>query len=434
MAVGGFFAVLGLAQAPWLWAAVGLDLLLVAAFWVDRRGLPRAADLEVERRLEPRLSHGVPVEVQVVLRSQVAGEAELIDEPPPLLLGPERLELALPVVLRAGAWNQVSYGVRPRRRGLHPFGPVNLWFKGPLGLAQTHLVLWPSGTQVVHVYPDLGPIDHGALDPNLLIQELGLKRVRQRAEGTEFESLRDAVPEDDQRRIDWRATARRGRPIARNYEVERNHEILLCLDTGRLMGTVEELDRDQVHRTKLDRAIQAALRLSAVALRNGDRVGLFAFDDRVLAHLRPERDRAQLGRLLEALHQLEPSGHDASYPWALGELRQRQKKRALLVFFSDVVDAEASAPVGEVISVLARRHRVVFAALRDPYLDLAQRAEVRSALDAQRGLAALSLAESRAVLLEGLKAQGVEALDTLPEAVTARAISAYLRLRAEGRL
>lgn len=434
LGIGGVLTLVGLAWPPGLWLGLGLDLWWLAAFVVDALRLPPLAAFGAERTTPGRLSHGVQAQVQVVLHSTAEAQLVAIDEPPAALVPPEVLELPRPARIPAGGQATITYEICPRRRGLHTFGPLNLLVQGPLGLATARRVLVPRGVQEVHVYPDLGPLDHGALDPELLLAELGVKRIRQRSEGTEFESLRDAVPEDDQRRIDWRATARRGRPIARNYELERNHEVLLCLDVGRLMGTLDRSTKAQVHQTKLDPAIQTALRLAAVALRNGDRVGLLAFDDRVVAHLRPERDRAQLGRLLEAVHQLEPSSHDARYPWLLGELRQRQKKRALLVFLTDVVDAEASAEVAEVVSVLSRRHPVVFAALRDRHLKEALEAPVEDAVGAHRSLAALSLVESRAVLLEGLRAQGVEVMDVLPEQVTARAISAYLRLRAEGRL
>src|SRR5690606_3289299 len=126
------------------------------------------------------------------------------------------------------------------------------------------------------------------------------------------------------RRIDWRATARRGRLTARNYVVERNQEIVFCLDTGRLMGTL--LSAEGPIETKLDRAIDAVIRLAAVALRAGDRVGLLSFGGEAGAWVRPDKGRAQIGRLLEALHRLEAEQGESSYLRALGALAARQKK------------------------------------------------------------------------------------------------------------
>src|SRR5262249_43045320 len=153
------------------------------------------------------------------------------------------------------------------------------------------IILEPAGTKEAHAYPRIGDFDKSALDPALMMAELGIKRVRRRAEGTEFESLRDAVLDDELRRIDFRASARRGKLTARNYELEKNHEVMLCIDTGRLMGALigSAAEGGELSDTKLDRAIAAAIRLAAVALRSGDRVGVMSFGSKIGAYLRPDK-------------------------------------------------------------------------------------------------------------------------------------------------
>jgi uncharacterized protein (DUF58 family) len=268
-----------------------------------------------------------------------------------------------------------------------------------------------------------------------MMAELGIKKVRRRAEGTEFESLRDAVLEDELRRIDWRATARRGKLTARNFEVEKNHEVLICIDTGRLMGALHSMEGgDEEPRTKLDHAIASALRLAAVALNNGDRVGVMSFDSAVGAFSRPDRGRAQIGRLMEAVYHLAPSSADASFIQVLGEVRQRQKKRALIVFLTDFVDAEASSSMVDVLAVLVRRHAILFVALRDPHARSVADAKIADLAGAYRSLAALGLERARSEVIEGLAARGVRALDLPPDGVTSGAIQAYLALRAAERL
>lgn len=406
------------------------DAALLAAWLMDARRIPRT--FLVERAGPSRSGLGEPNTIVLKIRAFGPARAVLLDEPPPLLVPPEPAELPLPIQLVNGTV-EARYEIRSRRRGVHEFGQANLLVEGPWGLMTRRIRLVPNGLQVHQVYPDLGPIDHGALDPQLLMAELGLKRSRQKSEGTEFEAIRDAVPEDELRRIDWRATARRGKWMARTYAHEKNHELLLCLDTGRLMGGLHRLGDEReagVYRTKLDCALQTALRLTSVALQNGDRVGVLSFDTQVGVFVGPDKGKAQLGRIMEAIFALEPRAADASYFRALLEIGRRQKKRALLLFLTDFVDPQASQGILESLAILSRKHAIVFVALRDPYLRIAADAAVTDLAGVYRSLTALGLEASRAELLRGLAHTGVRALDLTPEEASVGAIQAYLTARA----
>jgi uncharacterized protein (DUF58 family) len=445
LAVGLLFAVCALVSDLGAVGMVGWDLLVVLAFAADAAQLFRRGGIRVERRVRTHLLHGVRDDVCLVIRAERPGRATVIDEPPRDFVPRDVVEVPRDVRLVAQGAIEIRYPIRPRRRGRAVFGRVNILVDGPLGLARRRIVLEPDGVGEARVYPHVGDIDKGALDPKLMLAELGIKRTRKRAEGTEFESLRDAVIEDELKRIDWRATARRERLIAKNFELERNHEVLICLDTGRLMGALHAPapatgDMDQspevdapVPWTKLDHAIAVALRLAAVALRYGDRVGVLSFDREVGAWVRPDRGRAQLGRLLEAVHDLSSTSTDASYHRALMEIRRRQKKRSLVVFLTDFVDLETSAGAVDALSVLARRHVILFVALRDPHIREVSDAPIDDLAGAYRALAAMGLEESRAEVIEGLAARGIRALDLTPNAVTTGAIQAYLALRAAER-
>lgn len=427
--VGVVPAVGALVSDALLFVLVGYDLLLLVAFVVDALLLVRPGGVRAERCISSRLQRGRPQSVTLQLLSEAAAPAIVIDEAPQMLLPPGVTSRPRVVRLIEGGVARVEYAVHPRRRGRFTFGRLNLLIDGPLRLARRRVVVQPGGASDVRVYPNVGDLDRGALDPDLMMAELGIKKVRRRAEGTEFESLRDAVLEDELRRIDWRATARRGRLTARNYELEKNHEVLICLDTGRLMGALHGGAPNE-GTTKLDHAIGSALRLAAVALNNGDRVGVMSFDAEPGVFTRPDRGRAQIGRLMEAVFDLEPSRVDASFSSALAEVRRRQKKRALIVFLTDFVDLEASSIMLDALSILARRHAVLFVALRDPHLRSVADAPVEDLAGTYRSLAALGLEQARSEVVENLVVRGVRALDLPPDAVTSGAIQAYLALRA----
>jgi uncharacterized protein (DUF58 family) len=418
-------ALLSEAFAPLVFA---WNFLLLIGFAVDALLVAKSEHVTAERNASEHLTHHVEDRVVIKLKSDRAAHAIVIDEPPVFLLSPDIVEVPLKTRLIRGGTSIVEYVIRPRKRGRGEFGVINVLADGPLRLARRRITLTPLGTTAIHSYPRVGDFDKTALDPELMMAELGIKRVRRRAEGTEFESLRDAVLEDEIRRIDWRASARRGKLTARNYELEKNHEVVLCIDTGRLMGAQ---DGDE---SKLDRAITAAIRLAAVALRSGDRVGVISFGSSIGTFLRPDKGRSQLGKVIEAVHDLEVEAADSSYFRALSEVRARQKKRALIVFLTDFVDREASREILDVLSILVRKHAVLFVALRDPHIRAVADAPIADLPAAYRSIAAMSLEESRAEVIENLSAQGVRALDLVPDAVSQGAISAYLALRSAERL
>jgi uncharacterized protein (DUF58 family) len=427
-------AVLSLWSPLFLAVLFAWNLLLAIGFAIDALSVARRAHVSVERILNAHLTHGVADRVTLRIRSALVAHARLLDEPAAFLVPKDRVELPLPVRLIAGGVAEVVYEIVPRRRGKGEFGAVNILAEGPLRLAMRRIPVEPDGVREVHVYPRLDDFEKSTLNPELMMAELGIKRVRRRSEGTELESLRDAVLDDELRKIDWRATARRGKLTAKNYELEKNHEVVLCLDTGRLMGALLGSDLSEVTETKLDCAIGAAIRLAAVAIRSGDRVGVMSFGRKPGAFVRPDKGRAQIGRLLEAVHDLSAETADPSFFRALSEVRLRQKKRALIVFLTDFVDQAASREMLEALAILAKKHAVLFVALRDPHIRALADAPISDLSGAYRSIAAMSLEEARAEVIESLSAQGVRALDLTPDAVSSGAISAYLALRSAERL
>ena len=203
----------------------------------------------------------------------------------------------------------VEYTVTPVARGDSSLGPAVVRVDGPWGLGWRQTTVGEPRT--VRVDPNLAAIDvYEALARRGQLAEIGLRTMRLRTEGSEFERVREAFPDDPQRSINWRATARTGRLMATELIPERAQPLVICLDHGRLMGIgAGEL-------TKLDHAINAALLLVHVALRSGDRAGMLAFADTVTGTLPPRAGTAQLRRFLDATRPIRP-GRDR------GRLRRR---------------------------------------------------------------------------------------------------------------
>lgn len=288
---------------------------------------------------------------------------------------------------------------RARRRGRFDLGPLAIHIRGPLGLAR--VTRFFAGSERLRVEPAMAGLTRTLqLVASQRWWDLGVSRVRHARGGqTEFESLRDYVPGDEPRTIDWKAFARRGKPMVRQYEPERGQEVMLLFDCGRRMGT-SVVEPGLPEWTKLDHALDAGLEFAAAVLSQGDRVGLLAYDSELLAFVAPARSGRQLLRLKEAVFGLEPSSRESDLAAALDELNARHRRRSLVIVLSDVAD-----PLGVEAEALALAHagknRIVFCAFDDPDL-VALAASEGEAASGLEVTAAAHLAAERAASLADL--------------------------------
>jgi uncharacterized protein (DUF58 family) len=415
----------GAVAVPALWPlAVASALLLVAGLAWDVLLLRRAPPIGIERSLPVRAFEGRAAEVEVRLRNPRRQPvlAEVFEEIPSDLCASEphwpRVEVP------AGETLSLRYPVTPRIRGDRPLGAPLLLEGSPLGLLRRSA----TGTRsdVLRVYPDASRfLRPEALDPKRVLAAMGVKPARRRGEGMEFESLRDFVAGDDPRRLDWAASARRGRSVVRLYQHERNHSVVIALDASRLMaGRIGG-------RTKLDYAVDASLALGYAAMGAGDRVGMAVFDGEVRGFVPPRRGRADLGHFVEMLRPVQPRMVEADFQALVRTLAGRQRQRSLLVILTDFVEADA-APFVTPLAVLARRHRVLLVAIRDRVfreLDAGGGGRGQDPLGLYRRIVLDDLLREREVALGRLRRRGLQTLDLPPEAITATVLNRYLAIR-----
>ncbi len=281
----------------------------------------------------------------------------------------------------------------------------------------------------VKVYPNLRDVRRYELATRSgLLREAGLRRVRRLGSGTEFERLRDYHPDDEYRRINWPATARRGRPITVDYQTERAQNVLVMLDVGRLMAAPVGL------LSKLDYAVNTALLLSYVCLRQGDNVGLLAFADRVVAFVTPRGGHGQFQRLLETLYNVRIAPIESDYSLAFNYAALRVRRRSLVVTFTDVADPEASRLLVAALGRAATRHLPICATLRDPIVASYATTPITSSTAVYERVVAHTLLEARRDTLRLLAARGVITLDVAADRLSPAVIDEYLAIKARGRL
>jgi uncharacterized protein (DUF58 family) len=255
----------------------------------------------------------------------------------------------------------------------------------------------------------------------------GQVAIRGGGAGSEFDSLRDYVIGDDVRNIDWRGTARRGSVVVKTFRPERDRRVVCVLDTARTSaGRVGDAPR-------LDHALDAALLLTAVALRAGDRVGLVAHDSEARLVLPESSEGNLLSRMSEAMATLEPALVEADHEGIVSTVLRMTRRRALVVIFSELVPAVIEESLLPALPALTARHTVLVAALRDPRL-----AELAAGRDTVRDVYAAAAAEQtllrRRQLTEELRSRGVEVVDAAPDRYAPAVTDAYLSLKALGRL
>jgi uncharacterized protein (DUF58 family) len=260
------------------------------------------------------------------------------------------------------------------------------------------------------------------------LQEIGLRQARQFGEGTEFERLRDYLPDDDFRRIDWKATARRHRPITVEYQTERSQSVIAVLDTGRMMQS------PVAHIAKLDYVVNAVLLLAYVATGKGDKVGLMTFADEVTQFLTPRQGRGQFYRMLELLYGVEAQPVEPDYRRALSYLALKQRKRALVVIFTDLSGGLSMQSLVSQVSVLARRSLPLVVTISDPDVHAAARQRPQDSLAVYQRAAAAQLLDERQLTLDTLRRQGVLTLDVPANQLSIAVINRYLELKARTRL
>ena len=421
--------------APAMLIVAGVYALAVlAAFIADWRLLPRPRDLEVRRENEPRLSLGADNRVRVFVTNRAARAVftQVRDESPdsfapqPLvLIGESQAEALVPsgVLITPRARHGFGYTVHPPRRGDYAFGYTNLRWWSRLGLLIRQARF--DTRAPVKVYPNLLNLKrYELLARRGHLAQIGMRPVRRLGSGSEFERLREYEADDNYRRIDWNATARRGKPITREYQIERSQNVVCIIDAGRLMrAPVGDL-------TKLDYAVNAALMLCYAALLRGDKVGLLAYADEVSTWLAPRAGQGQFHRMLALLYNVNAQPVESNIARAVAWLGTQQRKRALLVFFTDLAAGIAADAILQRVTPLYPRHVPLLVTVGDPSTAAITRVPLRSTGDVYRRVIAEQTLDARALLLEKLRARGALTLDAPADQLTAAVVNRYLEIKA----
>lgn len=405
-------------MAAWAGAAAVLALAaLCDVLLLRRRPTP-----EVERVLPEALPVGHGHEVELRISAARRQRLEVFDLHPvgwPVEGLPQRLRV------RPGEATLLRYRLTAAARGLAEFPGTQLRLHSPWRLWTQSRVA--GAPWQVRVYPDFAPLARLALlSAEQASRLVGAHLRRRRGEGTDFQQMREYRVGDSLRRIDWKATARARKLVSREYQEERNQQLLLVVDTGRRMLASEG------GLSHFDHALNAALVVGWLGLRQGDAVGLLAAGGPA-RWVPPRRGMGALDALLRASYDLQPEPVATDYLALAGELARRQPRRALVMLATNVRD-EDSEELLAAVRLLQRRHLVCVASLREQVLDASLQAEVANLDDAIDAGAVAHYLQQRAAAHDALRRHGVMTLDVAPVDLPAALVERYLAVKRDGLL
>ena len=415
--------------SPLAWlTAIGVLTVAGAATYEALQLRPQLASLRVRRLLPVVAGRGLDFAVTWELEADASFpvHGELRDVLPNDAV--PRLAIRSFTLTPKNRRTTVTERFKIARRGRHSFGPLWVRLIGPRGLIEMQRAC-PS-TASIRIMPEKFISREEVLkDEGAAPLLLDVKaRSRQHGVGTEFESLVEYREGDDPRRIDWRATARRRRPVVRRFQIERHRDVMILIDCGRLMGS------DALRGTKLDCAVDAGLILARTALAGGDRCGLVLFDNELRGYLPPVAGAAAVQSLAVAVFDVRSEFRETDFGPVFAALQTRQAKRSLIVVLSDVADAETSAQFQASLAGLSRRHVVLLAALRTPAIEQIIRAPLNSLLDGAEKAVAFRLERERRQTMQVLRKAGVFVLDVEPAQLTVPLVNRFLDLRSRNLL
>lgn len=332
--------------------------------------------------------------------------------------------LPLKLEVAAGVVRQATYRLKAMQRGEQILRDHYVRYPSPAGFWIRQVRI--EAETKMRVFPDVQAVRHYEMLARQNRDVMASRLTKVRGGDTEFERLRDFLPDDEFRRIDWRATARRNKMTVREFQLEKNQNLVFMLDCGRMMTAVwDDL-------TALDYALNATLMLSHVAIRRGDQVGLLAFDEKVTRIIKPRAGNSASNQIIQATYNLFPKMVESDYEQAFRALKLHVRKRTLVVFISHAIDEQTAHRIQRLSRDLMPQHLPLCVLLRDRELEAKANMPARDDEELCIQAAAAEMLMWRDRLHREMQRAGVLVLDVLHNQLTGSLVSRYLEVKARG--
>lgn len=320
------------------------------------------------------------------------------------------------------------FSLRTELRGMAELERIWTRWQGPLGLIWRQRI--DPLRQEIPVTSDTQMVRDTAAELFTKDANIGQKLQNLRGDGTEFDGLTEWLPGMDKRSIDWKHSARHGTLLSREFRTERNHNIVFAFDSGHLMAEDVENAETGEAMTKLDRALNAALLMSFVSLKIGDKVGLYAFDEKPYLYAPAIGNTRSFAQIRKVSARVEYSTSETNFTLGLSQLAQNLQRRTLIVVFTDFVDSTQAELMVENMARLLKRHIVIFVAFRNTALDKLITQNAQTPKEAAASVIGDGLMRERDIVLKRLERMGVNVIDANADTLNMKVLNTYMLLKA----
>lgn len=317
------------------------------------------------------------------------------------------------------------YGLK---RGSVELGQSAITISGRLGLVQKSFIY--SHNDTILVIPSFGEnLRYRMMAIQHKMRAVGQRVIKRRGVSSSFHNLRDYSVGDDPRYIDWKASARRRKLITKEYTVEQGQNVLIAIDAGRMMTQISgELER-------FEYALSSALTLAEVAVASGDNVGVLVFNDRVRHLMLPGKGVSSVIKIRDILTRSSATLVESDYAAAFNTISIHQKKRSMIVLFTDIIDPRASRSIISQTTHSIRKHLPLLIAIKNEDMHNVSQPKVTGReVSFYQSAAAEEMLTAREMALKQIRLSGVPVIDTAPKAMTSLLIDKYLEIKDRGLL
>ncbi|WP_162054594.1 DUF58 domain-containing protein [Pontibacter pamirensis] len=392
-----------------------MDLLLL---YRTRQGM------FASRSMQQKLSNGSDNDIYLYIENKYsfAVHTEVIDELPFQF---QKRDSLFRANIPKGRTHIIHYTLRPTKRGSYSFGAINVFAMGTLQFIKRRFRF--AQDQEVPVYPSFIQMQQYELMAiSNRLQEIGVKRVRRIGHSSEFEQIRPYVAGDDQRTVNWKASARKAELMVNSYQDEKSQQVYCLIDKGRVMQMPFE------GLSLLDYAINASLVISNIALKKQDKAGLITFSDKISNMLPAKRKSDQIRRIMELLYNQKTMYQETDYERLYTTVRHSIRQRSLLLLFTNFETLNGAQRQLPYLRALARHHLLVVVFFENTQLHALLHQRAKSTEEIYTKAIAQKFDFDKRQIVKELQQHGIHAILTPPEQLTVNTINKYLELKARG--
>ncbi len=410
----------------WQWSyrlalcALGLMFLL---FIIDVVMLYSKRGIDAHRQCAERFSNGDDNKVEISVNStyKFPLSTSVIDEAPVVF---QRRDIVFKLKLKSQDLKTIVYNLHPVRRGVYSFGQIRVFASTMIGMIQRRFTC--GSHQDIKVYPSYLMLhNYELLAISDRLTEQGIKKIRRVGNNTEFEQIKDYVSGDDYRTINWKATARRNKLMVNVYSEEKSQQVINVIDKGRVMQQAFN------GMTLLDRAINASLVLSYIAMHKEDKAGVMTFEKQFDSYIKPDRGTGHMQKLLEDLYHQETTFGESDFSALCVNMQRFVTKRSLLVLYTNFFGQNALERQLPYLKQLSKRHVLLVVFFNDEELEAYSQEPCRDMQDYYCHAVAEQVRMEKQNIIVTLRQCGIYSLLTSPEALTVDVINRYLEMKAK---